>query len=200
MANSTALPLVLLAEQFAKLPGIGMKTAQRLAYFVMGMSDEDAQAFADAIINAHSTVKECSICCNLTDSDVCPICSDDMRDPSTICVVETPKDITAFERTNEYKGVYHVLHGLISPLDGVTPEQIRIKELLDRIKKGGVKEVIMATNPTVEGEATAMYISKLLKPLGIKVTRLAFGLPIGGTLEFADEVTLFKALENRSEI
>ena len=200
MANSTALPLVLLAEQFAKLPGIGMKTAQRLAYFVMGMSDEDAQAFADAIINAHSTVKECSICCNLTDSSVCPICSDDMRDPSTICVVETPKDITAFERTNEYKGVYHVLHGLISPLDGVTPEQIRIKELLDRIKKGGVKEVIMATNPTVEGEATAMYISQLLKPLGIKVTRLAFGLPIGGTLEFADEVTLFKALENRSEI
>lgn len=200
MANSTALPLVLLAEQFAKLPGIGMKTAQRLAYFVIGMSDEDAQAFADAIINAHSTVKECSICCNLTDSGVCPICSDDMRDPSTICVVETPKDITAFERTNEYKGVYHVLHGLISPLDGVTPEQIRIKELLDRIKKGGVKEVIMATNPTVEGEATAMYISKLLKPLGIKVTRLAFGLPIGGTLEFADEVTLFKALENRSEI
>lgn len=200
MANSTALPLVLLAEQFAKLPGIGMKTAQRLAYFVMGMSDEDAQAFADAIINAHSTVKECSICCNLTDSGVCPICSDDMRDPSTICVVETPKDITAFERTNEYKGVYHVLHGLISPLDDVTPEQIRIKELLDRIKKGGVKEVIMATNPTVEGEATAMYISKLLKPLGIKVTRLAFGLPIGGTLEFADEVTLFKALENRSEI
>ena len=200
MANSTALPLILLAEQFAKLPGIGMKTAQRLAYFVMGMSDEDAQAFADAIINAHSTVKECSICCNLTDSGVCPICSDDMRDPSTICVVETPKDITAFERTNEYKGVYHVLHGLISPLDGITPEQIRIKELLDRIKKGGVKEVIMATNPTVEGEATAMYISKLLKPLGIKVTRLAFGLPIGGTLEFADEVTLFKALENRSEI
>ena len=123
-----------------------------------------------------------------------------MRDPATICVVETPKDITAFERTNEYKGVYHVLHGLISPLDGVTPEQIRIKELLNRIKKGGVKEVIMATNPTVEGEATAMYISKLLKPLGIKVTRLAFGLPIGGTLEFADEVTLFKALENRSEI
>ena len=200
MANSTALPLVLLAEQFAKLPGIGMKTAQRLAYFVMGMSDEDAQAFADAIINAHSTVKECTVCCNLTDSGVCPICSDDMRDPSTICVVETPKDITAFERTNEYKGVYHVLHGLISPLDGVTPEQIRRKELLDRIKKGGVKEVIMATNPTVEGEATAMYISKLLKPLEIKVTRLAFGLPIGGTLEFADEVTLFKALENRSEI
>ncbi|MGN1102913.1 MAG: recombination mediator RecR [Huintestinicola sp.] len=200
MANSTALPLVLLAEQFAKLPGIGMKTAQRLAYFVMGMSDEEAREFADAIINAHSTVKECSVCCNLTDNGVCPICADDLRDPSVICVVETPKDITAFERTNEYKGVYHVLHGLISPLDGVTPEQIRVKELLERIKKGGVKEVIMATNPTVEGEATAMYISKLLKPLGVKVTRLAFGLPIGGTLEFADEVTLFKALENRSEI
>lgn len=200
VANSTALPLVLLAEQFAKLPGIGMKTAQRLAYFVMSMSDEEAREFADAIINAHSTVKECSVCCNLTDSGVCPICSDDLRDASVICVVETPKDITAFERTNEYKGVYHVLHGLISPLDGVTPEQIRVKELLDRIKKGGVNEVIMATNPTVEGEATAMYISKLLKPLGVKVTRLAFGLPIGGTLEFADEVTLFKALENRSEI
>ncbi len=200
MANSTALPLVILAEQFAKLPGIGMKTAQRLAYYVMSMTDEDARAFADAIINAHSTIKECGICCNLTDKSVCPVCSDDMRDKSTVCVVETPKDITAFERTNEYKGVYHVLHGLISPLDGVTPEMIRIKELLERINRGGISEVIMATNPTVEGEATAMYISRLLKPLGVKVTRLAFGLPIGGTLEFADEVTLFKALENRSEI
>ncbi len=200
MGNSTALPLVILAEQFAKLPGIGMKTAQRLAYFVMSMSDDEAQAFADAIINAHSTIKECSVCRNLTDGDICPICDDDLRDSSVICVVETPKDITAFERTNEYKGVYHVLHGLISPLDGITPDMIRIKELLARVSKGDVKEVIMATNPTVEGEATAMYISKLLKPLGIKVTRLAFGLPIGGTLEFADEVTLFKALENRSEI
>ena len=200
MANSTALPLILLAEQFAKLPGIGMKTAQRLAYFVMGMSDEDAQAFADAIINAHSTVKECSICCNLTDSGVCPICSDDMRDPSTICVVETPKDITAFERTNEYKGVYHVLHGLISPLDGITPEQIRIKELLDRIKKGGVKEVIMATNPDTEGEATAMYITRLLRPMEVKVTRLAYGVPVGSQLEYADEVTLSRALEGRQEI
>ena len=200
MANSTALPLVLLAEQFAKLPGIGMKTAQRLAYFVMGMSDEDAQAFADAIINAHSTVKECRICCNLTDSGVCPICSDDMRDPSTICVVETPKDITAFERTNEYKGVYHVLHGLISPLDGVTPEQIRIKELLNRIKKGGVKEVIMAMNPTVEGEATAMYLAKLIKPLGIKTTRLAYGLPVGASLEYTDETTLYRALSGRGEL
>ena len=200
MANSTALPLVLLAEQFAKLPGIGMKSAQRLAYHVMSMTDEEAQAFADAILHAHSTIKCCSECQNLTEGDVCPICDDDTRDRGTICVVETPKDISAFERTNEYKGVYHVLHGLISPLDGVTPDKIRIKELLARIGKGDVSEVIMATNPTVEGEATAMYISKLLKPLGVKVTRLAFGLPIGGTLEYADEVTLFKALENRNEI
>jgi len=200
MANNTALPLVLLAEQFAKLPGIGMKTAQRLAYHVMSLTDEEAQAFADAILRAHSTVKCCSECQNLTENDVCPICSDDSRDKSVICVVETPKDISAFERTNEYNGLYHVLHGLISPLDGVTPDKIRLKELLSRINKGGVAEVIMATNPTVEGEATAMYISKLLKPLGVKVTRLAFGLPIGGTLEYADEVTLFKALENRNEM
>lgn len=200
MADSTALPLVLLAEQFAKLPGIGMKTAQRLAYFVMSMTEEEVQAFADAVVNAHSTVKECSVCCNLTDSDKCPVCSDIRRDASTVCVVETPKDVSAFERTGEYKGVYHVLHGLISPLDGVGPEMIRIKELLARMSDGSVKEVIMATNPTVEGEATAMYISKLLKPMGIKVTRLAFGIPVGGSLEFADEVTLFRALENRNEI
>lgn len=200
MANNTALPLVLLAEQFAKLPGIGMKSAQRLAYHVMSMTEEDVKAFADALIRAHSTVKCCAECQNLTEDELCPICSDDMRDRSVICVVETPKDISAFERTNEYKGVYHVLHGLISPLDGITPDKIRLKELLARINKGGVEEVIMATNPTVEGEATAMYISKLLKPLGVKVTRLAFGLPIGGTLEYADEVTLFKALENRNEI
>ncbi|MDE6710342.1 MAG: recombination mediator RecR [Oscillospiraceae bacterium] len=200
MANSTALPLVLLAEHFARLPGIGMKSAQRLAYHVMSMTDEEAQSFADAIICAHSTVKCCKECQNLTENELCPICSDDLRDHSVICVVETPKDISAFERTNEYKGVYHVLHGLISPLDGITPDKIRLKELLARISAGEVKEVIMATNPTVEGEATAMYISKLLKPLGVKVTRLAFGLPIGGSLEFADEVTLFKALENRNEI
>lgn len=200
MANSTALPLVLLAEHFARLPGIGMKSAQRLAYHVMSMTDEEAQSFADAIVCAHSTVKCCRECQNLTENELCPICSDDMRDKSVICVVETPKDISAFERTNEYNGIYHVLHGLISPLDGVTPDKIRVKELLARISRGDVEEVIMATNPTVEGEATAMYISKLLKPLGVKVTRLAFGLPIGGTLEFADEVTLFKALENRNEI
>ncbi len=166
----------------------------------MSMTDEETQAYADALINAHSTIKECAVCCNHADSEKCPVCSDIRRDGSTVCVVETPKDVSAFERTGEYKGVYHVLHGLISPLDGVGPEMIRIKQLLDRLKDGSVQEVIMATNPTVEGEATAMYISKLLKPMGIKVTRLAFGIPVGGTLEFADEVTLFRALENRNEI
>ena len=200
MAESNALPLVLLTEQFAKLPGIGMKSAQRLAYHVMKMSDSEAKAFADAVINVHKSVHLCSCCQNYTDRHICPICGDDRRDHSVICVVESPKDITAIERTNEYKGVYHVLHGLISPIDGVSPDDLKIKELLARISNGGVSEIIMATNPTVEGDATAIYISKLLKPLGVKVTRLAFGLPIGGQLEYADEITLYKALENRNEI
>ncbi|MGN1133654.1 MAG: recombination mediator RecR [Oscillospiraceae bacterium] len=200
MAESNALPLVILAEQFAKLPGIGMKSAQRLAYHVMSMTDKEVDAFANAILNAHKTVHTCKICQSLTDKEICPICADAKRDQSTICVVESPKDINAFERTREYTGVYHVLHGLISPIDGITPDKLKIKELLARIQKGNISEVIMATNPTVEGEATAMYISKLLKPFGIKVTRLAFGIPIGGSLEYADEVTLFKALENRNEI
>lgn len=200
MADSNALPLVLLAEQFAKLPGIGMKSAQRLAYHVMSMTSDEAQAFADAIVHAHKTVHTCKMCQNLTDKELCPICDNENRDHSLICVVETPKDITAFERTREYNGVYHVLHGLISPIDGITPDKLKIKELLSRIQQGVISEVIMATNPTVEGEATAMYISKFLKPLDIKVTRLAFGLPIGGSLEYADEITLFKALENRNEI
>lgn len=195
-----ALPLVILAEQFAKLPGIGMKTAQRLAYFVMSMSDNDAEAFADAILNAHKTIGFCKVCQNLTDREICSVCDDAKRDRSTICVVEGPKDVSAFERTKEYHGVYHVLHGLISPMDNITPDNLKIKELLARIQKGNVKEVILATNPTVEGEATAMYISRLIHPLGIKVTRLAFGLPVGAILEYADEVTLFKALENRNEI
>ncbi len=198
--GNTALPLLLLAEQFAKLPGIGIKTAQRLAYHIVGIAEEDAKAFADAIVYAHKTVKCCTICQNLTESNICHICGDTGRDNKTICVVETPKDISAFERTNEYKGVYHVLHGLLSPMDGITPDNIRIKELLSRIGGQEISEVIMATNPTVEGEATAMYISRLLKPIGIKCTRLAFGIPIGGTLEYADEITLFKALENRNEI
>ncbi len=198
MPNHNALPLVLLAEQFAKLPGIGMKTAQRLAYYVMTMTDNEARSFADAIINAKQNVHCCSVCQNFTENDLCTICNDTMRDSSVICVVESPKDISAFERTGEYNGVYHVLHGLISPINGIGADDIRIKELLSRIDSA--KEVIMATNPTVEGEATAMYIAKLLKPFNIKVTRLAFGLPVGGTLEYADEVTLFKALENRNEI
>ena len=200
MAQTNALPLVELAEQFAKLPGIGMKTAQRLAFFVMGMTDAEAKQFADAIVKAHSTVHCCEVCQNLTDKEICPVCGDVTRDHSLICVVESPKDITAFERTKEYNGVYHVLHGLISPIDNVTPDKLKIKELLARVSGDAVKEVIMATNPTVEGEATAMYISKLLKPLGVRVTRLAFGLPVGAILEYADEVTLFKALENRNEI
>lgn len=195
-----ALPLVLLAEQFAKLPGIGMKTAQRLAYFVMSMSDDEVKEFSEAIINAHEKVGLCSVCQNLTDKEICPVCDDVRRDHSVICVVEGPKDVSAFERTKEYNGVYHVLHGLISPIDNITPDSLKIKELLARIQKGGVEEVIMATNPTVEGEATAMYISRLIRPLGVKVTRLAFGLPVGANLEYADEVTLFKALENRNEM
>ena len=200
MADNNALPLVILAEQFAKLPGIGMKTAQRLAYAVMSMSDNDAKEFADAIISVKNDVGYCSVCPNLTEFEVCPICSDANRDGSIICVVETPKDVSAFERTNEYRGRYHVLHGLISPINGVGPDDIRIKELLERVNKSSIQEIIMATNPTVEGEATAMYIARLLKPLGVVVTRLAFGIPVGGHLEYADEVTLFKALENRSEM
>ena len=200
MAESNALPLVLLTEQFARLPGIGMKSAQRLAYHVMKISDADAKAFADAVINVHKSVHLCRYCQNYTDKQVCPICGDDRRDHSIICVVESPQDISAIERTGEYKGVYHVLHGLISPINGVSPDDLKIKQLLARINEQHTDEVIMATNPTVEGDATAYYISKLLKPMGVKVTRLAFGLPIGGQLEYADEITLFKALENRNEI
>ncbi len=198
MAEHNALPLVILAEKFASLPGIGMKSAQRLAYHVMSMNEKDVEDFAQALIDAKKKVRQCSCCQNLTEREVCPICSDEQRDHSVICVVESPKDVTAFERTNEYNGVYHVLHGLLSPMDNVTPDMLRIKELLARIAKGGVEEVIMATNPTVEGDATAMYVANLLKPLGIKVTRLAFGLPVGGILEYADEVTLYRALENRN--
>lgn len=200
MADNNALPLVILAEQFAKLPGIGMKTAQRLAYAVMSMSDDDAKQFANAIISVKNDVGYCKSCQNLTEFEICPICDDSRRDNTVICVVETPKDVSAFERTNEYGGTYHVLHGLISPINGVGPDDIKIKELLDRVNNNNIDEIIMATNPTVEGEATAMYIARILKPLGIKVTRLAFGIPVGGHLEYADEVTLFKALENRSEM
>lgn len=195
-----ALPLVVLTEQFARLPGIGMKSAARLAYHVMSMDEEDVEKFAQALLNARKTVHFCACCENLTDQELCPVCDDEDRDHSVICVVESPKDIAAFERTGEYRGVYHVLHGLISPMRGVLPDDLKIRSLLKRIQNGGISEVIMATNPTVEGDATAAYLSQLIKPLGVSVTRLAFGLPVGGILEYADEVTLYKALENRNEM
>lgn len=200
MADSNALPIIELAELFAKLPGIGLKTAQRLAYAVMDMSDADAKSFSDAILKAHSTVHTCKICQNFTDKEICPICDNPNRDKSMICVVEGPKDLTAIESSGDYKGIYHVLHGLISPINNVSPDDIRIKELLARVNTGEVTEVILATNPTVEGDATSMYISKLLKTLGVKVTRPALGLPSGALLEFADSVTLFTAIENRKEM
>lgn len=193
-------PLAKLIEQFERLPGIGRKTAQRLAYFVLQLPDSEAKEFSDAILEAHEKIKYCKICKNLTDEDVCHVCSSNARDKSIICVVEDPRDVVALERTGDFSASYHVLHGAISPLNGVGPDQLYIKELLSRIAAGPVQEVIMATNPTVEGEATAMYISKLLKPLGVKVTRLAYGIPVGGDLEYADEVTLSRALIGRSEI
>ena len=189
-----------LADQFARLPGIGGKTAQRLAFHVLGLPEQEAKAFAEAIMEAKRTVHTCPVCQNLTDREVCPICDDDLRDHSQICVVAEPKDVIAMERSREFSGVYHVLHGVISPLNHVTQDDIRIKELLHRVSSGEVKEVIMATNPDTEGEATAMYISRLLRPMEIKVTRLAYGVPVGSQLEYADEVTLSRALEGRQEI
>lgn len=200
MASYCVAPLQKLIEQFEKLPGIGAKTAQRLAYFVLNMPKTEAEEFSKAIIDAHEKIKYCSICCNFTDKDKCPVCTSASRDHSVICVVETPRDAMAMESTNEYRGTYHVLHGAISPLNGVGPDQLKIKELLARLNNQEVKEVIMATNPTVEGEATAMYLTRLLKPLGIKVTRLAYGIPVGGDLEYADEVTLARALEGRTDL
>ena len=189
-----------LADQFARLPGIGGKTAQRLAFHVLGMPLEEAQSFADAIIDAKNTVHTCPVCQNLTDREICPICDDDMRDKSLVCVVAEPKDVIALERSHEFSGVYHVLHGVISPLNHVTQDDIRIRELLQRVASGNIHEVIMATNPDTEGEATAMYISRLLRPMEVKVTRLAYGIPVGSQLEYADEVTLSRALEGRQEI
>lgn len=194
------LPLTKLIEQFERLPGIGKKSAQRLAFYVLNLSPERAEDFANTILDAHRKIKRCQICQNLTDEPICHVCKSTSRDQSIICVVEDPRDVLAFERTKEYNGLYHVLHGLISPMDNVGPEEIYIKELLARIKNDTVKEVVMATNPTVEGEATAMYIARLLKPMGVKVTRLAYGIPVGGNLEYADEVTLYRALEGRSEL
>ena len=189
-----------LADQFARLPGIGGKTAQRLAFYVLGLPAQEAQAFADAIIQAKKTVHTCPVCQNLTDRPVCPICDDDLRDHSVICVVAEPKDVIAMERSREFKGLYHVLHGVISPINHITQDDIRIKELLQRVAEGEVKEIIMATNPDTEGEATAMYISRLLRPMEVKVTRLAYGVPVGSQLEYADEVTLSRALEGRQEM
>lgn len=189
-----------LADQFARLPGIGGKTAQRLAFYVLGLSEESAQEFADAIVEAKRSVHTCPVCQNLTDRELCPICADDMRDHGVICVVAEPKDVIAMERSREFRGVYHVLHGVISPLNHVTQDDIKVKELLLRVGTEDVREVIMATNPDTEGEATAMYISRLLRPMELKVTRLAYGVPVGSQLEYADEVTLSRALEGRQEI
>lgn len=193
-------PITRLIEKFASLPGIGRKSAQRLAFHVIGMSEQDVKELTDAITSAKRDVKYCSVCCNLTDSDVCPVCSNAKRDHKTIMVVENPRDMAAYENTKEFKGVYHVLHGAISPMAGVSPSDIKLKELLERIQKDTPDEIILATNPNVEGEATAMYISKLIKPLGIKVTRIANGVPVGGDLEYVDQVTLTRALEGRREL
>ena len=193
-------PLQNLIDQFERMQGIGHKTAQRMAFYVLGLSSEEANAFANAITDAHTKIKQCKICCDLADDELCPICKSESRDKSVICVVEDPRDVAAIKRTHEYKGTYHVLHGAISPMDNIGPDQIRIKELIARLSDGVVEEVIMATNPTVEGEATAMYISRLLKPMGITVSRLAYGVPVGADLEYADEVTLSRAIEGRSLI
>ena len=189
-----------LTDQFARLPGIGGKTAQRLAFHVLSLPLEDAQAFADAILNAKKEVRTCPVCQNLTDRELCPICADPQRDQSVICVVAEPKDVIALERSREFSGTYHVLQGVISPLNHVTQDDIKIRELLRRVASGQIREVIMATNPDTEGEATAMYISRLLRPMEVKVTRLAYGVPVGSQLEYADEVTLSRALEGRQEI
>ncbi len=192
--------LRLLAEQFARLEGVGKKSAMRMAFSVLSMEEEDVRAFADAILGAKEKIHLCPICQNLTDRDICPICADEERDRSVICVVTDARAVLAMEKVREFQGVYHVLHGLISPMNGITPEQLKIKELLSRVAEGEVEEVIVATNPTIEGEATAMYLSKLLRPFGVRVTRLAYGVPVGADLEYADEITLFRALEGRRDV
>ena len=189
-----------LIESFEKLPSIGHKTAVRLAFYMLNTSEQEANEFAESIINAKKNLKLCSVCFNISDNDPCELCSDSKRDKTKICVVEDVKDIIAIERIHEFKGLYHVLHGVISPMDGIGPDDIKVKELISRLMSGDVKEVILATNPKVEGEATAMYISKLIKPMGITVTRIAHGIPVGGDLEYTDEVTLSKALEGRREL
>jgi recombination protein RecR len=189
-----------LIEKFASLPGIGQKSAQRLAFHILALPDQDAVSFADAIVDAKRNVHCCSVCQNLTDSDICSICQSPRRDERTVCVVSDPKAVVAIERSHEYNGLFHVLHGVISPLNHVGPDDIKIKELVTRIAEGAIEEVIMATNPDTEGETTAKYISRLLKPFGVKITRLAYGIPVGSSLEFADDATLMRALEGRQEI
>lgn len=198
--NFYAAPVARLIEQLAKLPGVGSKTAQRLAFYILDMPVGEVEQLSHAIVDARLNIKYCRVCCNITDTEVCSICSNTKRDAGVICVVEDPKDVVAMEKTREFKGLYHVLHGAISPMEGIGPEEIKLKELIKRVSETEVKEIIVATNPNIEGEATAMYISKLLKPAGIKVTRIAHGVPVGGDLEYADEVTLMKALEGRREI
>ena len=199
MANN-AEPLERLIDQFSRFPGIGRKGATRMAYQVMGMSDAEVLELSSAIRDAKARLHRCKCCQNFTESALCSICSSPKRDRSVICVVESPRDVTAIERTREYNGMYHVLHGLISPMDGIGADQLCVKELLARLGTGEVKEVIMATSPTVEGEATAMYLAKLVKPLGVKATRLAYGLPVGSSLEYADETTLYRAISGRGEL
>ena len=190
-----------LVEQFARLPGVGKKSAQRLAFFVLGLPDEEAHAFANAIVTAKKSISLCPVCQSFTEGNgLCPICRSSKRDEATVCVVADPKDVAALERSREYNGRYHVLHGVISPMNHVGPDDLHIRELVERVSAGGIQEVIMATNPTTEGEATAMYLSRLLKPFGVKVTRLAYGVPVGGQLEFADDATLTRALEGRREM
>ena len=195
-----AKPLSKLINELSKLPGIGGKTAQRLAFHILSMDDRDALALSDAIRTAKSSMRYCSVCGNLTDEDPCAICSDESRDISTICVVESSKDVIAMEKIREYRGYYHVLHGAISPMDGIGPEDINLKSLIERLRDERIKEVIIATNPNIEGEATAMYIARLIKPSGIRVSRIAHGIPVGGDLEYIDEVTLLRALEGRTEL
>ncbi len=189
-----------LIEQFQKIPSIGRKTAQRMAFHVLDLTEDQAKEFADAIIDAHTKIHHCTLCHNLTENELCPVCASSNRDHSTVCVMEEPRDVLAMERTREFNGVYHVLHGAISPMNNIGPDQLTIKSLVERAASGEVKEFIMATNPTIEGDTTAMYISKLVKPFGVKVTRLAYGIPVGADIEYADDVTLMRALSGRSEL
>ena len=198
--KSTVPSLNKLIEQFEKLPGIGRKSAQRMAFFMLSQPFEKVEEFSDALVNAKKSIRRCEVCCNLAESDVCPVCADALRDRTTVCIVESPRDVLSFERVGEYKGLYHVLHGLISPLDNIGPDAICIEELSHRLDEGEIKEAILATGATTEGEATAIYIAtKILKPRNIKVTRLSYGIPIGSNLEYADEMTLLRALKDRNE-